>query len=215
MNGRKLETGSKNFKQFLAVIGHAAAGATEGKAGTNDHRKSDFSRELETVFQIVDQRRFRHIKADALHGILEVKPVFSLLDCIDVRADQLDVVLVEHAVVGKFNREIKGGLPAYRGKNGEARAGRHLALDTNNFFQVFAAQRLDVSAIRRLGIGHDRCRVRVRKHNLEAFRLQRLAGLRAGVVKLGGLPDDDRARADNEDFGDVSAFGHEQANLWR
>ena len=37
---------------------------------------------------------------------------------------------------------------------------------------------------------------------------QDLAGLRAGVVELGGLADDDRARAEDQDLLDVVAPGH-------
>ena len=38
--------------------------------------------------------------------------------------------------------------------------------------------------------------------------LQRLRGLRSGVVELGGLPDDDRAGADHEDAMQVSPSRH-------
>src|SRR6185369_8074827 len=72
----------------------------------------------------------------------------------------------------------------------------------------FAGERLDVSAVGDLGIGHDGSRVRVREHHLKALGLERLAGLRAGVVKLRRLANDDGARTDDQDFGDVRAFGH-------
>ena len=40
------------------------------------------------------------------------------------------------------------------------------------------------------GVGHDGGRVRVRQHHFVALRLERLAGLCAGVIELRGLPDD-------------------------
>ncbi len=40
--------------------------------------------------------------------------------------------------------------------------------------------------------------------DLVSFLLQRLGGLRAGVVELGCLPDDDRAGAYDEDAVEVS-----------
>ena len=58
-----------------------------------------------------------------------------------------------------------------------------------------AGQRLDVGAVGHLRIGHDGGRIGVGQHHLVAFRLERLAGLRAGVVELGRLADDDRARS--------------------
>ena len=41
-----------------------------------------------------------------------------------------------------------------------------------------------------------------------ALFAQRLAGLRAGIVELAGLPDDDRAGADDQNCVDVGAAGH-------
>ena len=70
--------------------------------------------------------------------------------------------------------------------------GQHFRLDTNNLFHVLVGQRLNVGAIGQLGIGHDGGWVRVHQHHLVALLLEGLAGLRAGVVKLRRLADDDR-----------------------
>ena len=67
--------------------------------------------------------------------------------------------------------------------------------------------------VRHLRVRHDRGRVAVDQDHLEPFGAQRLARLRARVVELGGLADDDRPRADHEDAFDVSAFGHVQHQL--
>src|SRR6267378_1829057 len=48
----------------------------------------------------------------------------------------------------------------------------------NNFLEVFLGQRLDVSAIGQLWIGHDRGRIRVDQDDFVALRPQRLASLR-------------------------------------
>ena len=209
MNGRKVESAREHFHELFAVVGHTSARTAQREAGTNNYRKSDFPGELQAIFQIVDQRRLRHIEADALHGIFEIQPVFRLLDGIDIRADQPDVVLVENPAVRKFDRQIERGLSAHCWKNGKAGTRRHLALHPNDLFQVLAAERLNVSAVGRLGIGHDGRRIRVGEHHLEALRLKRLAGLRAGVIEFSGLANDDWARADDEDLRDVSAFGHQ------
>src|ERR1700689_5210204 len=112
----------------------------------------------------------------------------------------MHVVLFKHAAGGKFENKIDGGLPSERRQNCKARARRKLPLNTNDLFKIFASKRLDISTIRRLRIGHDSGRVRVSKHNFKALRLKRLASLRAGVVKLGRLPDNNRAGAENQDF---------------
>ena len=51
------------------------------------------------------------------------------------------------------------------------------------------------------GIGVD-------EHDAVAFLLEGFAGLRAGIIELARLADDDRAGADDEDAVDVGALGH-------
>jgi hypothetical protein len=58
-------------------------------------------------------------------------------------------------------------------------------------------------------VGHDRCRIRVHEDDPVALFAQRLARLRAGVVELARLPDDDRASADDENRLDVGSFRHD------
>ena len=113
------------------------------------------------------------------------------------RANQMHVVFFKHSAVGKFDGKIERGLSAHGRQNSEARTGRHLSLDANDLFEILASKRLDVSAIRGFGIGHDGGRVRVSQHNFKTLRLKRLASLRAGVVELRGLADDDRAGAED------------------
>ena len=74
--------------------------------------------------------------------------------------------------------------------------------------QHVGGDRLDVGAVGEARVGHDRRRVGVDQDDPEALLLQRLARLRAGVVELARLADDDRTGADEEDAVDVSAFGH-------
>ena len=127
-----------------------------------------------------------------------------------LRADELHVVLLEHAAVGKLDRQIERGLSAHGRQDGKARRrGRHLALDANNLFQIFAGQRLDVSAVGDLRIGHDGGRIRIGQHHFKALGLERLASLRPGVIKLRRLANDDGARADDQDFRDVSSSWHQ------
>ena len=60
---------------------------------------------------------------------------------------------------------------------------------------VSQVERLDVGLVGHDRVGHDGGRVGVHEHDLVAELAQRLAGLRAGVVELAGLADDDRARS--------------------
>ena len=59
--------------------------------------------------------------------------------------------------------------------------------------------RLDIGRVGQLRIGHDRRRVGVHQDDAIALFLQRLARLRAGIIELAGLADDDRPGADDQD----------------
>src|SRR5581483_7599451 len=157
----EIETAGENVHQLFAVVGDTSAGTAECERGANNDRETDFPGELEAVFEIVDQRRLGDVEADLLHRVFEEETVFGLLDGFNIRANQLEVVLFEHAVIGQLDGKVERGLAANRGQDGKSRAGRHLALNTNDFFQIFAGERLDVSAVGGFGIGHDGGRVRV------------------------------------------------------
>src|SRR5690606_29458546 len=72
--------------------------------------------------------------------------------------------------------------------------------------------RLDVDGVGHLRVGHDRGRVAVDQHHPVALLAQGLARLRAGVVELAGLADDDRAGADDADGLEVGTLWHLSAS---
>ena len=141
----------------------------------------------------------RHVEADLAHRVLEQLPIFRDFDRVNRRADQLDVVLREHAGVAEIDREVERGLSA------DGRQNRVGLLARDDRLEHFDRERLDVRAVGQLGVGHDRRRVAVDEDHLEAFGAQRLAGLAARVVELAGLTDDDRTRADDEDAFEVGS----------
>src|SRR6266511_128058 len=65
-----------------------------------------------------------------------------------------------------------------------------------------------------IGVGHDRRRIGVDQHDPITLGFERLDRLRAGIVELAGLPDDDWPRADDEDRGEVGPRGHIAGELW-
>ena len=160
-------------------------------------------RECEAAFDVVDQLRLRRVEADLPHGVFEQQPVFGLLDRIDFRADQFDAVLVEHAGFGQLDRKVQAGLSADRR---EQRVGPLFADDLLRRYST--AERLDVGAVGQLRIGHDGRRIGIDQHDFVAIGAQRLGGLRAGIIELAGLADDDRAGADDQDAVKVVAARH-------
>ncbi len=57
VNGRKVQPTSQNLHQLFAVVGDAAAGAAQRETGTDEHRKAELRGKLQTVAQVVHQRR--------------------------------------------------------------------------------------------------------------------------------------------------------------
>jgi hypothetical protein len=66
-----VEAAGENFHQFFAVVGDAAAAAAQSETGADEHGEADFSGEVETVAQIVDQRGAGDVQTDADHRVLE------------------------------------------------------------------------------------------------------------------------------------------------
>ena len=142
--------------------------------------------------------------ADGLHDLLELQPVLAALDRVDVGADQLDAVALQHAVLVQRDGGVQRGLPA---QGGQQRVG---ALGGDHLLDELRGDRLDVGGVGELGVRHDRRRVGVDQRHAQALGAQHAAGLGAGVVELGGLADDDRAGADHQHVPEVVAAGHQR-----
>jgi hypothetical protein len=68
--------------------------------------------------------------------------------------------------------------------------------------------RLDIDGVGTSRIGHDRCGIRIDEDDSVAFLLERLARLSTGIIEFAGLPDDDRAGADDENALEIVASRH-------
>ncbi len=181
----------------------AGAAAAQGEAGANKERVApDLLGDAVGIFQRAGDAAARRLQPSGGHGILEQLAIFGHLHGAQIGADQLDAVAVKHAGFGQRHGQVEARLPAHRRQQ---RVGPLLSDDA---LQNLDGERLDVGGVGHLRVGHNRGRVGVHQHDPVAFLAQRLARLRAGVVELARLADHDRPRADDEDGGDISAFGH-------
>ena len=146
--------------------------------------------------------RARNREVDAPHRLLEQGPVLGHLDGGELGADQFHSELLQRAVLGDGDRRVEGRLAA---QGREHRVGA-LLLDDGR--EDLRGDRFDVGEVGEVRVRHDGGRVGVQQHYLVALFLERLARLGARVVELAGLADDDRSRADDEDFLDVCTFRH-------
>ena len=156
----------------------------------------------EAFLDRVHRATLRGPEPDPDHRLGEFLAVLGDPDGALARPDQLDAVLLEHAVLVERHRHVERGLPAHRGQQ---RVGPLLRDD---LFHPLGRHRLDVGPVGDLRIGHDRRRIRVHQDDPVTLLLERAHRLGARVVELGALADDDRPGADQEDRGEVSALGH-------
>jgi hypothetical protein len=191
--------------ELLDVVGDAAARPAHGERRPDHARQADLGQHAARVLERVRDAAARQREPAVRHRGAEQVAVLGLADDLGARADHLDAEALQHARVVQRERGVQRGLPT---EGGEQRVGPLLLDDLRH---DVGRDRLDVRDIGRVRVGHDRGRVRVDQHDLVALLAQRLAGLRAGIVELAGLPDDDRAAADDQDGVEVVPAGHRGA----
>ncbi len=179
--------------ELLGRVREAAAVAAERERRSHDTGR----REPGQLPEVGDDRGGRDAEAAALDRLLEELAVLGPVDRVEPGADQVDAELVEDPRLGQLAREVERRLAAHR------RQERVRPLAAENVGDAVEVERLEIRAVGEAGVGHDRGRVRVDDDGPVAVLAQHLQRLAARVVELGGLPDHDRAGADDADALDV------------
>ena len=192
-----------NFLKVFPVVGNAPAGSAQRKARPNDQGEgSHIFHGCLRLFQAVHNPADRHVQPDLDHRLLEQLPVFTLLNGIVPGSDHLDPVLLQDPLLVQGYRQVQRRLSPERGQQGVRLFGCDYLL--KNLY----IQRLYVRHIRKIRIGHNSGRVAVDQHHAVAFFTQCLACLRATIVELTGLTNNDWSGSDNEDGFNVLSLGH-------
>ncbi|MCY1399195.1 hypothetical protein D9M71_142460 [compost metagenome] len=199
---RQVQTTGADFFELFTVVGDAATGAAHGEGRTDDAGEADLFQHAVGFFHAVGDTRARAGQADVLHRLVEARAVFGLVDGVGVGADHFHAELLQHAVVLEVQGAVQRGLAAH----GRQQRVRALLLD--DLGDGLPLDRLDVGGVGHGRVGHDGGRVGVHQDDAEAFFLQGLAGLCAGVVELASLADDDGAGTEDQDALDVCTLGH-------
>ena len=139
---------------------------------------------------------------DLFHRVLEQLAILRLVDGGRVCTQQLDAILVEEAVGNQLHRNVQTSLAAQRRQNGV----RTLLLD--DFLYTRDGHRLNINLVCHRLVRHDGRRVGVYQNDLKTFFAQRAAGLRACIVKLCCLTDDNRAGAEYHYLMNIVAQRH-------
>ena len=173
--------------ELLAVVGDVAACSTQGEGRTDDDGKPDSLYHFHRLVPAPCRAASRGLEPDSMHGLLEGLAVLGLVDRLGGGSDQLDVIFGERPPLGQPHRDVQRGLPAHR------RQQRIRVLPLDHLLHDLERDGLDIGPIRQFRISHDRGRIAVNQDNPIPLFLQSPAGLCARVIKLAGLPDDDRA----------------------
>ncbi len=200
--GRRLQAALADFNELFLIVGNAAARAAHGEGWPDNGRKAHRPLHLLRFFHAVGNAGTRRAQANPGHRALELFAVFRLVNRLARSADHLDAKLFQHAMLGQVQRAIQRRLPAHGGQD------RIRALFFDDVFQHAPGDRLDVGHIRHVRVGHDRGRIGIHQNDAVAFLTQCLARLRAGIVKLASLTNNDRACANDENTFNVCALGH-------
>ena len=146
--------------------------------------------------------RPRRFQTNFSHGVAELDPVFGLVDGFGIGTNHFDTIFRQRAIVEQRQGNVQRGLPAHRRQHCVG------AFFFDNLGNDFGGNRLNISRVGHIRIGHDRRRIGVDEDDAIALFAQRLARLRSRIIKLARLPDNDGAGADDEDGFYVSTFGH-------
>ncbi len=203
LGGRRVaQSRAGDAAEVLLVVGEARAEAAHREGRAHDERVAELVGGCEHLVHRVGDAGCRDICSRVEHELLEDLAVLALVDRLEVRADELDVVLLEDPVVVQVDRRVERGLAA---QGGQDRVGLLLGDDR---LDDLPGDRLDVRRVGEVGVRHDRRRVGVDQDDADTLLAEHTAGLRARVVELARLADHDRAGADHEDGVDVVALRH-------
>ncbi len=207
VGGRGIDAALDDLDELGFVVGDAAAGAAERERRPDDGGQPDVLERFERLDQRLDLMRARRLQADLVHRLAEQFSILGLVDGIGGGADHGDVELFQGAHLAQRQRGVERGLPAH-GRQQRKAAGDGVAFLLDDLGDDLRRDRLDIGGVGQVRIGHDGGRIGIDQHDPIALGLERLAGLRPGIIELAGLADHDRAGADDQDRGDVGPFRH-------
>ena len=159
----------------------------------------------------------RHIQSNLEHQLLEALAILTALDGVRLGANHLHAVPLEHAGAEKLHRRVKPRLAAEGGQQHKlairANTLQFLQLADDDFLHRLGCDRLDVSAVGKLRVGHDGGGVGIHQHHAIALFLESLTRLRTRIVKLARLPNNNWTGPDDEYRMNVVPSWHEPRRL--
>ena len=150
---REIKASLHLLVELLAIERDSGTRAAEREAGADHGGQADLGEHLSRLWQTLHDPTAAGLEADLPHRLLEDLAVLTAADRIAPGTDHLDAMFCEHAVAFQLQSEIEGRLAAERGEHGVG------LLHLDHLLQHLPGERLDVGAVGRARIGHDRGRV--------------------------------------------------------
>ena len=178
--------------QLFFVVSDSAARSSQRIGRSDDHRITVLCDEMPAFFQSRSDDAGRNRFADLLHQFFEGFPIFRFIDTFLVDAQQSGTVFFKDPLLIQRHSQVQPRLTSESGEN---------AFWSFLFYDLLHGlfrNRFQIHFIRNSLIGHDGGRIAVDQNGLYALLGNGFAGLGSGVVKLGGLSDDDGTGTDDE-----------------
>ena len=109
-----VEAASHDVLELVAVVGDAAAAAAERERRPHDRRESDLFLHLPRFVEGVRDAGSRSREPDVVHRVPEQLAILGHVDGFARRRDELDAVLLEHALAHEVERAVQRRLAAHR-----------------------------------------------------------------------------------------------------
>ena len=176
----------------------AAARATEREGGANDGGETDLrERRLCSLHALVVVCPVHHGARrcglpNAIAHLAEELAILRHLDCREWRSEEANWMSLEDTGIIERHRHVECRLSAESGKQPL----RLLALD--DALDHLDGEWLEVDNIGDRRVGHDCRRIGVHENRTDPFGTQRATSLCSRVIKLGGLTNHYRSRADDQ-----------------
>ncbi len=204
MNTGQSKATVTDLPQHSLVVGNAAAGAAKGIGRADNHRIANAACKGKGGLHVMNHGGGDARLMNGLHGVLKALSILRLVNGIGGGSQQTHTVLVQRAVLIKIHGKVQAHLPSQRWQHGV----RPLLFD--DLLQGEHIQWFNVDVVGDVLVGHDGGGVGIDQNHLHALLLQGAAGLRARIVKLSGLPNDNGPGADDQNLFNACILRHPQ-----
>ncbi len=93
--------------QLLHIVYQSAAGAAHRVSRTDHYGIAQPGRYLLRIFNRIDRRAFRHFYPQTVHGPLKGNAVLPPFNGVDIYADHLDAILIQHPAFGQLQGQVQ------------------------------------------------------------------------------------------------------------